>query len=88
MQLWNKHRLFSEEKKLLYNGYIYIKDKDTIDATYWRCEKRGICGSRMITFRGNSSVKKAPSNHNHASDMASVEAVKNCRGNKMSRYSK
>ena len=37
----------------------------------------------MITFRGNSSVKKAPSNHNHASDMASVEAVKgskNVRG--------
>ena len=30
----------------------------------------------MITFRGNSSVKKAPSNHNHASDMTSVEAVK------------
>lgn len=32
--------------------------------------------SRMITFRGNSSVKKAPFNHNRVSDMASVEAVK------------
>ena len=28
--------------KLIYNGHIYIKDKDPVDVTYWRCEKRGI----------------------------------------------
>ena len=63
-------------KNLLCNGYMYIKDKDSADTTYSRCEKRGICISRMITYRSNDSVKKSPSNHNNASDIASVEAVK------------
>ena len=63
-------------KKLLYNGCTYVKDKDLADVTYWRCEKRGICSSRMITNIVSSSVKKVPSCHNHQADTASVEAAK------------
>ena len=63
-------------RKLLHNGYIYIKDKDVADVSYWRCEKRGICSSRMITYIGSGSVKKPPSSHNHHADTASVEAAK------------
>ena len=63
-------------KKLIYDGYIYIKDKDSEDSTYWRCEKRGLCNSRMITLRTNGSVKKSPLTHSHQPDLASIEAVK------------
>ena len=63
-------------RKLLYNGYIYIKDKDLTDVTYWRCETRGICSSRMITYIGSGYVKKAPSRHKHHADTAFVEAAK------------
>ena len=63
-------------RKLLYNGYIYMKDKVLADANYLRCEKRGICSSRMITFIASVLVKKAPSSHNHEADIASIEAAK------------
>lgn len=63
-------------RKLLYNGYVYIKDKDSADATYWRCEKRGICSSRMITSIASGLVKNAPTSHNHETDNAYVEAAK------------
>ena len=62
-------------RKLLYNGYIFVKDKDLADVTYWRCEKRGICSSRMITYIVSGSVKKVPSSH-HQADTASAEAAK------------
>ena len=63
-------------RKLLYNGYIYMKDKDLADVSYWCCEKRGICSSRMVTYIVSGSIKKAPSSHNHQPDTASVEAAK------------
>ena len=44
-------------KKLIYDGYIYIKDIDSEDSTYWRCEKRGLCNSRMITQSKRISEK-------------------------------
>ena len=68
-------------RKLLYNGYIYIKEKDVADVTYWGGEKRGVCSSHMITYIGRESVKKAPSSHNHHAYTASVEAAKIYRGN-------
>ena len=37
-----------------------MKDKDSADATYWRCEKREICSSRMITFIASGLVKRLP----------------------------
>ena len=57
-------------------GTFYMKDKDLADVSYWRCEKRGICSSRMVTYIVSGSVKKAPSSHNHQPDTASVEAAK------------
>ena len=60
-----------------------MKDKDVADVTYWRCEKRGICSSRMITYIGSGSVKKAPSSHNHHADTASVEAAKTIGAKKL-----
>ena len=70
-------------RKLLYNGYIYMKDKDLANMTYWRCEKRGICSSRMITYLVSGSVKKPPSSHNHQLDTASVEAAKTIEATKL-----
>ena len=63
-------------KKLIFNGYVYIKDRHSNEATYWRCEKRGICNARMTTFRLDESVKKHPSAHNHPTDLSSVEAAR------------
>ena len=63
-------------KKLIFNGYVYIKDRHSNEATYWRCEKRGICNARMTTFRLDESVKKHPSSHNHPTDLSSVEAAR------------
>ena len=37
-----------------------IKDKDSENSIYLRCEKIGLCNSRMITYRANGSVKKSP----------------------------
>ena len=62
--------------KLIYNGYIYIKDKDLADVIDLRCERRGICSSRIITYIVSGSVKKSPSSHNHEADITSVEAIK------------
>ena len=53
-----------------------MKDKDSDDSTYWRCEERGLCNSRMITNRANGSVKNSPLTHSHQPDLASIEAVK------------
>ena len=62
--------------KLVFDGYVYIKDKDSAETTYWRCEKRGMCNGRMITDRIDGSVKEYPSQHNHAPDILSIEAAK------------
>ena len=63
-------------RKLLYKGYIYIKDKDSIDSTYWRCEKRDLCNGRITTHRVSGCIKKPPSTHTHSPDSAAIEAVK------------
>ena len=47
-------------KKLIFNDYVYIKDRHSNEAPYWRCEKRGICNARMTTFRLDESVKNIP----------------------------
>ena len=62
-------------RNLLYNGYIYIKDKDLADATYWHCEKRGICNNRMTTIIISGLVKKAPSSHDVEAFIAAIEAA-------------
>ena len=63
-------------RKLPYNVYVYIKDKDSADATSWRSEKRGICSSHIITSIASGLVTNAPSSHNHETDIAYAEAVK------------
>lgn len=63
-------------QKLIFNGYVYIKDRDANERTYWCCEKRGRCNGRMITSMQDESVKKYPSTHNHPPDLSSVEAAR------------
>ena len=62
-------------RKLLYNGYFLMRDNYLADVTYWRCEKRGICSSRMITSTVSGSVEKVPSSYNHQLGIAFVEAA-------------
>lgn len=50
-------------KKLLFDGYAYIVDKRKERITYWRCERRGICGGRVKTADG--IVQGAASTHSH-----------------------
>ena len=63
-------------QKLLNNGYMYVKDKDSIDVIYWRCVERGLCNARITTYKSNGSVKKPPSIHNHPPDNVALETAR------------
>ncbi|XP_058451164.1 modifier of mdg4-like isoform X22 [Malaya genurostris] len=56
-------------KKLMYNGYEYVKDRDFTDSTNWRCSlfKRRKCRARAITkdIRGITYVRLTNGSHCH-----------------------
>ena len=49
--------------------YRCFKDKDSIDSTYWRCEKRDLCNGRITTHRVSGCMKKPPSTHKTFGDI-------------------
>ncbi|XP_049532481.1 modifier of mdg4-like isoform X18 [Anopheles darlingi] len=59
-------------RKLIYQGFQYVKDRDFPDSTNWRCAlfKRHKCRARAITKYVNGVVCVRPSNfkHNHPVD--------------------
>ena len=60
-------------KKLLYEGYAYVVDKQKEDRILWRCEKRGYCGGRITT--SNDTVLSFTS-HSHQPDSLRCDALK------------
>ena len=64
------------EEKLIFKGYIYIKDKDSCDSTYWSCEKRGLCNGRVTAHIVSGCIKNPPSTHTYSPDTAAIEDVK------------
>ena len=53
-----------------------VKDKDSFDSTFWRCEKRDLCNGCITTHRISGCIKNPPSTHTHSPDSAAIEAVK------------
>ena len=37
-------------RKLLYQGFVYVLDKKKEETSYWRCERRKECSSRLSTL--------------------------------------
>ena len=60
-----------DKPKLGYRGFVYQKDKNRGETTYWKCERREECNGRLITKEGKVTKQKA---HNHAPD-ASVARI-------------
>lgn len=63
-------------RKLIVNGYMFVKDRVTDTKIYWKCEKFAVmkCHARVHTEADR--VVKHVGEHNHAADVASVEAAK------------
>ena len=57
--------------KLIFDGYVYITDRDSNEVNYLLCER-----GRMTIFRLDGSEKTHPSTHNNPTDLSSIEAAK------------
>ena len=60
-----------DNHKFGYRGFVYQKDKNGGQTTYWKCERREDCNGRLITKEGKVTKQKA---HNYAPD-ASVARI-------------
>ena len=57
---------------LLLNGFLFVKDKQVRNKTYWKCKDfENKCKSRTITV--DDVVTTDPKEHNHGGDRASVK---------------
>ena len=61
-------------KKTNIQSFVYLKDREQQGTTYWRCENRGTCSSRIHAYC--DTVVKDTNIHNHATDAARIEALK------------
>lgn len=62
------------KRQLLHNGFIYLKEKQTIDKTIWRCieYESSRCLGRCHT--ANNEVIWSSDNHNHVVQTAKIKA--------------
>ena len=57
---------------VLSSGYLFVKDKQVMNKTYWKCKDfENQCKCRAITI--DNEVTNVTREHNHAGDPASVE---------------
>ena len=61
-------------KKVIFNQFVYLKERESQGTTYWRCENRGTCSSRIHVYC--DTVVKDTNSHNHAPDAARIEVLK------------
>ena len=60
---------------LLFNGYLFVKDKQVNTKTYWKCKDfENQCKCRAITV--DDEVTNVSREHNHAGDPASTQVYK------------
>ena len=57
-------------RKLLYEGFVYVLDKKTEETSYWRCERRKECSGRLSTLV--DTLWQEPSVHSHPPDPSRV----------------
>ena len=59
------HGTTKQKPRLDYNGYSYIKDRSTIEKTYWRCINYSSqhCHSRLHTCVITNNIVKPPTEH-------------------------
>ncbi|XP_028415511.1 uncharacterized protein LOC114538576 [Dendronephthya gigantea] len=57
-------------RKLLFEGYVYVLDKKKEESAYWRCEKHKECSCRLSTLA--DTLWHQPSKHSHLPDPARV----------------
>jgi len=69
--------IFSEkgDRKLLLDGYVYVKDRVIVSKTYWKCENFASCKCCARVQTQADSVVKHVGDHNHALDVTSMEAM-------------
>ena len=61
-------------RKLLFDGYAYIVDKQNDNITYSRCEPKRRCGGRCKTE--DDTIQGKASNHSYPSDLGRNLALK------------
>ena len=61
-------------KKLIFNQFVYLKDRESQGTTYWRCENRCTCSSRIHVYC--DTVVKGTNSPIHAPDAARIEVLK------------
>ena len=63
-------------RKLLTDGYPFVKDRMSDTKIYWKCDKFAVmkCHARIHTEADR--IVRRVGDHNHAADVASVEAAK------------
>jgi len=67
------------QRKLLFNGYVYEKMRETTTTTHWQCERRSQrCKGRVCTALGAERGAEVTVNneHCHEADMARVDKLK------------
>ena len=57
-------------RKLLYEGFVYVLDKKKEETSYWRCERRKECSGRLSTLL--DTLWQEPSAHSHPPDPSRV----------------
>lgn len=63
----------SGKKKMYYEGYFYLTDKETFNTTYWKCEDfNKKCRGRIISRNGELKCKDS---HNHPGRPEKLEAL-------------
>lgn len=68
--------------KLVHENYVYHKRKESKNGErmYWRCNKRAVCNSTLVTNKTevneNIIVYKNPNKHTHEPDLAELRAEK------------
>ncbi|CAH1108014.1 unnamed protein product [Psylliodes chrysocephalus] len=65
-------------RKLVINGFIFVKDEQVDSKIYWKCEyfHKYKCRAQVITDR--DGIQKGPGEHNHIEDAARLEVTKLC----------
>lgn len=57
-------------RKLLYKGYIYTRNRERGETSYWVCEQRSVCHGRLIVTNG---IVAKENEHTHAPDTSSAK---------------
>lgn len=64
------------KQKLLDNGHMYIKDKNSEGKIIWKCDKSRLLKCHARIHSTNDEIIKRIGEHNHVADAAQTAAAK------------